>query len=205
MVPLTLAVATDALLKNEFAVVRKSALTHPLWIREQLNVRAFDHPDIDTWRNNLKGIRVNWKASDIEIFGAVDDLWINNDTRELHVVDYKSTSKQGDPTIEGGFGDSYKRQMEIYQWLLKTSGFNVSPIGYFLYVNGKKQGGFYDGHLVGNMKFETNIIAYKGDTSWVKKTIADAIECLNGAQVPKSGDDCDSCRYFEERNLILPS
>ena len=76
MVPLTLAVATDALLKNEFDVVRKSALTHPLWIREQLNVRAFDHPDIDTWRNNLKGIHVNWKASDIEIFGAVDDLWL---------------------------------------------------------------------------------------------------------------------------------
>jgi hypothetical protein len=123
----------------------------------------------------------------------------------LHIVDYKSTSKQGTPTIEGGFGDGYKRQMEIYQWLLKASGLNVSPIGYFLYVNGIKQGSFYDEYLVGNMKFETNIIAYKGDTSWVEQTIADAIDCLNGAQVPKSGDDCDSCRYFEERNLIRPS
>jgi len=205
MVPLTLAVATDALLKNEFDLVRKSAATHPLWLRENLNVRAFDHPDIDLWRNNFKGIRIRWKASDIEIFGAVDDLWINNDTHELHVVDYKSISKQGTPTIEGGFGDGYKRQMEIYQWLLRSSSFNVSPIGYFLYVNGSKQGVFYDDNLVGNIRFETNIIAYQGDATWVEQTIENAISCLSGEELPASGSDCDSCRYFEERSLIYPS
>jgi len=191
--------------KNEFDSVRKSAATHPLWVRENLNVRAFDHPDIDLWRNNFKGIRIRWKSSDIEIFGAVDDLWLNNDTNELHVVDYKSTSKQGTPTIEGGFGDGYKRQMEIYQWLLRSSGYNVSPIGYFLYVNGSKQGGFYDDKLVGNMRFETNIIAYQGDATWVEQTIENAISCLSGEELPTSGIDCDSCRYFEERSLIYPS
>jgi len=205
MVPLTLAVATDALLKNEFDAVRKSASTHPLWLREKLNVLAFDHPDIDLWRNNFKGIRVKWSGSDIEIFGAVDDVWINNDTHELHVVDYKSTSKQGIPTIEGGFGDGYKRQMEIYQWLLRSSGYNVSPVGYFLYVNGIKQGGFYDKYLVGNMRFETNIIVYQGNASWVEQTIANSIDCLASAEIPASGSNCDSCRYFKERNLISAS
>jgi len=202
MVPLTLAVATDALLKNEFDAVRKSASTHPLWLREKLNVLAFDHPDIDLWRNNFKGIRVKWSGSDIEIFGAVDDVWINNDTHELHVVDYKSTSKQGIPTIEGGFGDGYKRQMEIYQWLLSNIGFRVSSTGYFLYVNGNKHGGFYEADLVGTMKFETTMISYAGDFSWVEPTIKNAIECLSGNNVPNSGSNCDSCRYYTERNLI---
>jgi len=206
MVPLTLAVATDALLKNEFDAVRKSASTHPLWLRENLNVLAFDHPDIDLWRNNFKGIRVKWSGSDIEIFGAVDDVWINNDTYELHVVDYKSTSKQGIPTIEGGFGDGYKRQMEIYQWLLSNIGYQVSSTGYFLYVNGNKQGGFYDEYLLGNMRFETNIIAYQGNASWVEQTIANAIDCLASEEIPEaSGSNCDSCRYFKERNSISAS
>ncbi|MEK9848471.1 MAG: hypothetical protein VW445_11720 [Rhodospirillaceae bacterium] len=36
MVPLTLAVATDALLKNEFDAVRVTGAGHPLWEREGL-------------------------------------------------------------------------------------------------------------------------------------------------------------------------
>ena len=29
-----------------------------------------------------------------------------------------------------------KRQMEIYQWLLRKNGFKVSDTGYFVYANG---------------------------------------------------------------------
>jgi hypothetical protein len=76
MVPLTLAVATDALLKNEFDAVRETGAGHPLWVREGLNVRAHQHQDIDVWRNNFKGMRIT-HSSGAEIFGAVDDVWEN--------------------------------------------------------------------------------------------------------------------------------
>jgi hypothetical protein len=53
-IPLTLAVVVDALLKNEFDVVRATGESHPLWQRENLNVRAFQHENIDLWRSNTK-------------------------------------------------------------------------------------------------------------------------------------------------------
>jgi hypothetical protein len=202
MVPLTLAVATDALLKNEFDVVRESGTSHPLWEREGLNVRAFNHSDIDLWRNNFKGIRIKHPTG-TEIYGAIDDIWENIDTAELHIVDYKSTSKKDEPTIETGFGDSYKRQMEIYQWLFRKSGFKVSSIGYFLYVNGSKLGNFYENGIDGVMHFETTLISHNGDDAWVEDAIERAIACLQLEVMPDSGVDCDNCRYFSDRLELM--
>lgn len=204
MVPLTLAVATDALLKNEFDGVRASGTSHPLWQREKLKVRAYKHKDIDIWRSNFKGIRVLHDPTGAEIFGAIDDIWENLKTGELHIVDYKSTSKKEDPTLDGGFGDGYKRQMEIYQWLFRNAGFKVSKIGYFLYVNGMKENNFYENDLDGVMHFDTVLISYTGNDKWVEKTINDAVECLHLSAPPQSANECDPCRYFEERQNLQP-
>lgn len=198
MVPLTLAVATDALLKNEFDAIRGQDVSHAIWKEHGLNVRAFEHPDIELWRNNFKGIRVSHSCG-FEVFGAVDDIWENLDTGELHIVDYKSTSKQGEPSIDVGWGEGYKRQMEIYQWLFRQAGHTVSSTSYFLYVNGSKQGGFYASGIQGVMRFATTLIAYDGNDSWVDAKVNDAAACFNSEELPESGPDCDNCRYFEER------
>jgi hypothetical protein len=198
MVPLTLAVATDALLKNEFDAIRGQDVAHAVWQQHGLNVRAYVHPDMELWRNNFKGIRVQHNCG-AEVFGAVDDVWENLDTGELHIVDYKSTSKQGEPSIDVGWGAGYKRQMEIYQWLFRQAGHKVSNTGYFLYVNGSKQGGFYASGTEGVMRFATTLIAYDGDVGWVDAKVNDAAACFNSGEVPESGSDCDNCRYFEER------
>jgi hypothetical protein len=201
MVPLTLAVATDALLKNEFDAIRGQDVTHAVWAEHGLNVRAFAHPDIELWRNNFKGMRIS-HHSGAEVYGAVDDVWENLETGELHIVDYKSTSKQGEPSIDVGWGESYKRQMEIYQWLFKQAGFCVSKTGYFLYVNGSKQGGFYPSGMDGVMRFATTLIPYDGDNLWVEDAVNAAIRCLQADQTPESGADCDNCRYFNERSAL---
>jgi len=202
MIPLTLAVATDALLKNEFDGLRNSDRVHPIWQREGLRVRAFGHPELDTWRSNFKGIRIR-HDSGADIYGAVDDIWQNLDSDELHVVDFKSTSKKDAPSLEGGFGDSYKRQMEIYQWLLRSAGHRVSNTGYFLYVNGRKEGGFYRGDSIeGFMSFETTLIPYVGNDSWVEAALNRAIELLKSDVIPACSSTCDSCRYFSERQKL---
>ena len=173
---------------------------HPVWDEFGLHVRAFSHEAMELWRNNFKGIRHLHEPTNLEIFGAVDDVWEHLETGELHIVDYKSTSKQGDPSIEGGgFADGYKRQMEVYQWLFRKEGFEVSDEGYFLYVNGSKNGPFFSVELVGNMKFKTTLIEYEGDTSWVEPVIFGAKECLINDYLPDSGVDCDNCRYFNLR------
>ena len=135
--------------------------------------------------NNFRGIRVLHQKTNLEIFGAVDDIWQNRENGKLHIVDYKSTSKKGEPTIEGGgFGDGYKRQMEIYQWLFSASGFDTSNIGYFLYVNGQKSNGFYFEDCEGRMIFDTTMIAYEGTSDWVEKSIVDAKDCLHSEPYP---------------------
>lgn len=201
MVPLTLAVATDALLKNEFDAIRESGRGHTIWQRENLPVRAYPHADIDLWRNNFKGMRIT-HSTGATIYGAVDDIWQNLKTGELHIVDYKSTSKQGEPSLDSDFGDGYKRQMEIYQWLFRQAGFTVSSTGYFLYVNGSKVGGFYDSDGAGVMKFSTTLIAYDGDNSWVDDAVNAAVVCLQSDTLPDRGQDCDNCRYYDQRAQI---
>jgi hypothetical protein len=205
MVPLTLAVATDALLKNEFDIVRKTGESHPLWERHGLKVRAFQHPDIDNWRSNFKGLRFTHPTTGMIIYGAVDDIWLDQNTGKLHIVDYKSTSKQGDPSIDkGGWGDAYKRQMEIYQWIFRKSGFDVSDLGYFLYVNGRKDHDFYNEKLDGIMHFDTTLIPYEGNADWVESKVIEAVECLKGDVIPTGVEDCDNCRYFYQRVALEP-
>jgi hypothetical protein len=200
-VPLTLASATDSLLKNEFDAVRGTDERHPLWLREGLNVRAFSHPSLDSWRNNLKGQRVVHGSTGVTVFGAIDDLWENLDTGELHIVDYKSTAKKGMPDLGGGFGPSYKRQMEFYQWLYCQAGFRISPVGYFLYVNGSKEGRFYVNDKW-RMIFETTLIAHEGNKDWVDPTLKKMVSCFNAEEIPLSDPNCDSCRYVRVRQEL---
>ena len=200
-IPLTLAVATDALLKNEFDAIRGTDASHPVWDAAGLEVRAFAHPELEEWRSNFKGRRAVHAPTGATIYGAVDDIWQHRTSGELHIVDYKSTSKQGTPDLQGEFGKGYKRQIEIYQWLFRTAGFTVSPVGYFLYVNGSKQGGFYE-QGEGRMHFTTTLIAHHGDTGWVEGCISAAVACYNGSEVPASSADCETCRYVAERAEI---
>jgi hypothetical protein len=50
MIPLTWAVATDALLKNEFDAYRANGAVHPFWVRHGLNVRCYVHENAGAGR-----------------------------------------------------------------------------------------------------------------------------------------------------------
>ena len=78
---------------------------------------------------------------------AIDDLW-ENSQGEYVVVDYKSTAKAGKiEALDKEWHAGYKRQMEIYQWLLRQKGYQVSNIGYFVYCNGKLDNEAFDARL----------------------------------------------------------
>jgi len=47
----------------------------------------------------------------------------------------------------------------------------------------------------GRLEFDAKIISYEGDTSWIEKTILEAIECLKADKLPTPGRDCDFCKY----------
>ena len=88
----------DALLKNEFDFYRKKQIPHPVFEKYNLNFIALkmDEQKLKDFRNNRKGVRAKSIKTNFEIFGALDDLWFNNDTKEIIVVDYKDTSNKID-------------------------------------------------------------------------------------------------------------
>lgn len=83
--------------------------------------------------------------------------------------------------------------MEIYQWLLRRNGYKVSDTGYFVYCNGKADKEAFDAKL----EFDVTLIPYKGDDSWIEKTIFDISKCLNKNEIPQKNSDCDYCSYIE--------
>jgi RecB family exonuclease len=192
--PFTLNNAVDALLKKEFDLYRSQAMPHPLMAAFGVPAVPFTHPDLDTWRNNFKGVQYLHERTNLLVHGALDDLWVDPD-ETLHVVDYKATSTEKEITLDDEWKQGYKRQMEIYQWLLRRNRFTVSDTGYFLYVNADKGRATFDCRL----SFAVQIMPYTGSDSWVENTLLEAHACLLSAVAPMPSPACLWCWYRSYR------
>lgn len=189
--PFSLNSAVDQLLKTEFDSYRVKGQAHPLMKENGIDAIPFKHEKMNRWRDALRGgIEYLHPQVNLTITGAIDDVWVTP-KEELIIVDYKATSKTSEVTIDEDWQISYKRQMEIYQWLFRRNDFKVYPVGYFLYCNGDSgKSGFNN-----NLEFKISLLPYEGDDSWVEQTILDMHSCLNSDELPEEGDDCDFCQY----------
>ncbi|MBP6943108.1 MAG: PD-(D/E)XK nuclease family protein [Candidatus Buchananbacteria bacterium] len=190
--PFNLNSAVDTLLKKEFDAHRANSTRHPLCAAYNLDLIPFAHPSLNVWRENFQGVQYHHQPTNLIITGAVDDLW-QNEEGMIYVVDYKSTSKDSDVTIDAQWQDGYKRQLEIYQWLLRRNNLSVSNTGYFVYCNGKTDRAAFDGKL----EFDIKILPYSGNDSWVEKAIICAHKCLTRKTIPAANKNCDYCCYRE--------
>jgi ATP-dependent exoDNAse (exonuclease V) beta subunit len=120
--PFNLNSAVDALLKKEFDIHRANSSTHPLLKNYGVDLVPFQHEKMDEWRENFKGVQYLHEPTNLIMTGAVDDVWVD-DQGLLYIVDYKSTSKTSEVNLEADWQIGYKRQMEIYQWLMRRNGF----------------------------------------------------------------------------------
>lgn len=193
--PFSLNSAVDKLLKKEFDIHRAKQSSHPIMNAYGVDAVPFEHEMMHEWRENFKGIKYLHKPTNLIITGAIDDVWINP-KKELVVVDYKSTSKEGEITLEEKWKDAYKRQMEVYQWLLRRNGFIVSNTGYFVYANGSTENKAFDGKL----EFDLTLLSYEGKDDWIEPTIKKIHKCLNAKEVPKTREACDYCAYVSAVN-----
>lgn len=196
----TLNSAVDTLLKKEFDIHRVKGEAHPLMKSYGIDAIPFEHEKINEWRENFVGVQYLHKPTNLLIFGAVDDLWINP-RGEIYVVDYKSTSKEGEIDMDDKWKEGYKRQMAIYQWLLRKNGFSVSDRGYFVYANGQKDREAFDSKL----EFNVTIIPHEADSSWVEDTIFQIKEILDKDELPEPSDACEHCNLFYKRSEIEAS
>jgi len=191
--PFNLNSAVDTLLKKEFDIHRVAGTEHPLMKAYGLKAVPFQHESLNEWRDNFVGVHFYHQPTNLVIFGAVDDIWFNEQA-ELVVVDYKATSKAEKITeLNQEWQGGYKRQMEIYQWLLRHNGFPVADTGYFVYCNGDADKAAFDGKL----EFDVTLIPYQGNDSWVEDCIIRAHKCLQLTTIPSASADCDFCRYHQ--------
>lgn len=190
--PFTLNSAVDKLLKLEFDIYRANSHKHPLIEQYGVDARPVAHQDLDKWRHNFTGIQYLHQPTNLLVFGAIDDLW-QNSKGEYIVVDYKATAKNEKIIqLDKGWQAGYKRQMEIYQWLLRQNGCFVSDTGYFVYCNGQTDRKAFDGKL----EFDITLIPYTGSDSWVENAIVEAHQCLNGNKIPPAAN-CEYCAYVK--------
>ena len=197
--PFNINSAVDELLKKEFDKFRLEQKPHPYMLETGKNLIPFQHEQLDNWRANFTGVQFTDKNLNLTFTGAVDDLWIDTDTSEVVVVDYKATAKNSEVTIDADWQQGYRRQMDFYQWLLRKNGLKVSDIGYFVYCNGDKQKPSFDQKV----HFDVSVLEYKGNESWIEDTILEIKELLDQDDVPKYSDVCDYCTYIQDVGSVV--
>lgn len=203
--PFNINKAVDEAFKNEFDYYRAKGEPHPLMAEAGVEAIPFAHDDLDKWRHNFTGVTTLHKPTNLHIFGAVDDVWVDPDGR-LIVVDYKATAK-ADPVKElkepGSWHDMYRHQMEIYQWLLSQNGFDVSSTGYFVYTTAPSKPDKFDNVI----QFETHVFPHHGSFDWVEDTILKMKACMDSHAMPPVGDaamggPCEHCMYAKARTEL---
>jgi CRISPR/Cas system-associated exonuclease Cas4 (RecB family) len=187
----TLNNAVDTLLKKEFDIHRAAGTAHPLMAKYGIDAVPLAHDKMDEWRDSLRrGVQYVDPETNFLVTGGVDDIWVNP-AGQFIVVDYKATSSPNEVTLEGKWKEAYKRQMEVYQWLLRRNGFSVSRTGYFVYCNGSADKKAFDARL----EFDVRILPYEGDDGWIADTLKAMKTCLDQDLPPAANDDCEHCTY----------
>lgn len=193
--PFSINSAVDYLLKLEFDAFRGRSEQHPLQKEYGTDARPMSHVELNEWRRKFGGITYLHEPTGLLVTGEIDDLWINGKD-EYIVVDYKATAKdEAVKALDKEWQNGYKRQMEVYQWLLRRNGLQVSNVGYFVYCTGKMDRQAFDKRI----EFDVNLIEHIGDDSWVEKTLFEIKKCLDGDVIPVSGNPCDWCAYWNAR------
>jgi CRISPR/Cas system-associated exonuclease Cas4 (RecB family) len=199
--PFNINKAIDELFKKEFDTYRAKKEPHPLMVEFGVNAIPYEHDKLNEWRENFVGVIAVHKPTNLHVFGAVDDLWTDEQGNVI-VVDYKATAKDKEVSIDSAWQIAYKRQMEVYQWLLRQNGLPVNDTGYFVYTNGRMD---VDG-FNNRVEFRTKVIPYIGKDAWVEPTLLKMKKCMDGEMpavgLSAMGGDCEFCTYAKSRTEL---
>ncbi|MCB9823951.1 PD-(D/E)XK nuclease family protein [Candidatus Nomurabacteria bacterium] len=187
-------------MKKEFDYYRNLQQTHPSIKKMGLEFIPYKHKDFFDWRGdeegNYYGFGFEHAPTRIELCGKIDDVW-RDDNGTLYIVDYKAvaTSDSYKLTMEYKYNQGYKRQIEVYQWIFRQNGFNVSDTGYIVFVNAQTDPDYFDNKL----EFLLSIEEVRGDCFWVEKELENIRACIDKTSIPESSQDCDICQYYNKR------
>lgn len=189
--------AVDHLLKKEFDTYRNAGEPHPLMLSQGIEAVPFFHLLIDDWREAARGIRALHEDSGLTVFGAPDDLWeLKNG--DIAVVDYKCTGRPSTGPGTGIIRDSYQRQVEVYQWILRKMGFNISDSAYFVFAAPNRNPDAF----LQTLHFTMSISSFNGDDGWVSDAVSELKKCLDRDTPPTAKPGCVWCSYAAQATTL---
>ena len=194
----------DTLLKAEFDIYRKKQEPHPIFRKNKLNFVPYkmEEQKLKDFRNNFKGVRAKSIKTNFIIYGSIDDIWLNKDTEEGVILDYKATSTKENinyVTSSKVYHKSYLRQLDFYAYLLKLNNFKVFKTGYWILCNARD----IDQKTFGDkLNFKIDLISYDVKTDYIEDTLVELEKCYNSNKIPASSPFCDVCRGQKETSKL---
>ena len=89
--------------------------------------------------------------------------------------------------------------MDLYVWVMKRKGFDVSDIGYFLYCDGDR---FTSNSFLGSesatMQFKMSILPYSVRLEWIEPTLFAIQETLYSKTMPRHNEYCEYGKFLAD-------
>ena len=194
----------DILLKNEFDIYRKKQEPHPIFEKYKLNFVPYkiDEQKLKDFRNNFRGVRAKSTKTNFVIYGSIDDIWLNKDTDEAVILDYKATSTKEEinyVTSSKSYHKSYLRQLDFYAYLLKLNKFKVFKTGYWILCNAREESQKTFGS---KLNFKIDLLSYNLKTDYIEDTLVELEKCYHDKKIPAANSRCDTCRWHSETKSL---
>ena len=137
------------------------------------------------------------KNVDIPDAETVWSLKENNKLTDKSPIKLSWTNNQGlifkkEISLDDPWKAAYKRQMDLYVWILRRMEFDVSDEGIFLYCDGDRfSNKSFLGEAIAQMEFKISILIHHVDTSWIEPTLFKVKDCLTSLSPADHVDGCE--------------
>ncbi|MCM8785729.1 MAG: PD-(D/E)XK nuclease family protein [Candidatus Omnitrophica bacterium] len=187
----SIATGIDSLIKEYFEYFRKKGKLPPFLEKEikdgklMTNLKKTYYYEIKNNKNYYL-----WGHLD-EVIQLPNELYIPLDHKT------RASLPTGEPH------DAYKFQLSIYSLLLtKENNGNEVEFGYLIYYYPEKELIDYNSNEIKNIiNFSFEVKKVDLDINKTKQIIEDAIRCLKSDKLPKTGENCEYCKWIEKTKI----
>ena len=115
------------------------------------------------------------------------------------VFDSYQKKDNGPINLDDYWKSAYKRQMDLYVWIMKKKGLNVDDIGFFLYCDGDR---FTENNFLKKekalMEFKMTLIEYHTNFDWIEETLMKIYQTLRLEFRPKHSENCEYGNFLKQ-------
>ncbi len=177
--------------KKELNVCRVERNIHSKVKELNKNLIPIIHGNLEEWKSSFKGASFLHDATNLLIYGIIDDIWLDRSTKKNHSVVIKSNSKKNHISYEE-IWPGYWRQLSLYSYLLSKNLLPMSSTGILVFINAPTN----ISQIETESSFNLNIFEKILDFDWIEPTIHEISKTLNNDKPPENSKKCKYCSYY---------